>query len=490
MSRSVLLRKSVLVVWVTILFVWGLDTHGNWAGTGDEPHYAMIAHSLVFDRDFDLANDYAEPGNLVNRGGGPQDPGAHVRIGRNNIVRPVHDVGLPIIAAPYFAVAWTMTRCVTSIVPQRVLSRGRLDPPLLFRHFLSFGMIIVTALMARRFFRLMSAAGSSRDALLWTLLIVLSPPILSHSFLFFTELPAAAIATWLYTTLTSAERKQANVARVQDVLIGAAIGFLPLLHVRLSGLALGFVLLCVWRRGFAWRPLVALFAPMIALVAFKLWLNELFWGTLLTSPHVRIAASDGLVTQLTVAAERIVALCFDQAHGLLTYAPLYLTVLPGTMFLWRTNRRQCAELLLLVACYLVPVALPTLNVHGWEAGWSPAARFLVPVIPFLALLAFSCVSVPSRWSWGVRLLVAIQVALDALYWSHPKILWNDVGAPSALLRFVSPTGRDLSTWFPAWSQPSPYTVTLTVVLLVAWIAASALVVRNWNARKGCPVAST
>lgn len=51
-----------------IVFVWGLDAHGNDAGSGDEPHHQMIAHSLVFDRDVDLSNDCSDPTNLVGAG--------------------------------------------------------------------------------------------------------------------------------------------------------------------------------------------------------------------------------------------------------------------------------------------------------------------------------------------------------------------------------------------------------------------------------------
>ena len=476
-GRSPVSRHAALVFWVTVLVLWGMDTHGNFAGTGDEPHYAMIAHSLVFDRDFDLGNDYAEPGNLVNRGG--LEPGAHVRTGLNNIVRPVHDVGLPIVSVPYFTVAWGATRLIAALVPQRVLARARLDPPLLFRHLLSLGMIVLTGAMARLLYGVLRASAPGRDAALWTLLFVLSPPLLSHSFLFFTELPAAAVATWLYAAILVRADTSRHSETTREVLIGTAIGFLPLLHVRLSGLAVGFALLHLSRRRrLAWRPLVAFFAPLFALVAFKLWLNERFWGTLLTSPQVQVGGVGGVWANLAVAAERLMALCFDQAHGLLPYAPLYLTVVPGTILLWRADRRRCLELWWLIASYLVPVALPALNAHGWQGGWSPAARFLVPIAPCLAILAFSCVAQRGRWSAALKVLVSVQVALGALYWSHPKLMWNDEGAASALLGYLSPPGWDLSRWFPAWSQPSSYTIILSAGALLAWVAVSILLTRR------------
>src|SRR3954469_7668366 len=68
----ILTRRLALVV---VLVLWGLITHGTSAGTGDEPHYEIITHSLAFDRDVDVTGDY---GDLSNRAlGGVFEAGAH-----------------------------------------------------------------------------------------------------------------------------------------------------------------------------------------------------------------------------------------------------------------------------------------------------------------------------------------------------------------------------------------------------------------------------
>jgi len=471
------IRSRRFIFWIVVLAAWTLDTHGDWAGTGDEPHYAMIAHSLVFDRDFDLANDYGSATNLVNRGG--LESGSHVRTGRDGIMRPIHDVGLPIVAAPYFAAAYAATVVIVRVIPPNVLARGRLDPPLLFRHLLSLGMIVVTALMALWLHDVLVALSNAGCwASAWTILFVLSPPLLAHSFLFFAEIPAATLVTWLYGTLIVGQADERATTRVQPLWIGLAIGFLPLLHVRLAGLALGFLLLYVWRRGL--RPLrsaVLVFLPILGIAAFKVWLNERFWGTILTTPHVHFGGSDSVRSNVVVAIERLLALCFDQAHGLLLYAPSYLAVLPGVIVLWHIATRRCREILFLLACYLVPVALPVLNAHGWDGGWSPAARFLVPILPLLVIAGFAYVAPLSRWPLALSALAALQILLDALCWSHPKIMWNGLG-PSALLQLLSPRGTDLSRWFPAWNSPSSYTIVVSICSLILWIAVSIVAARR------------
>jgi hypothetical protein len=49
--------------WVPVtigLFLWTLSTRGKITVSGDEPHYLMVAESLLADWDLNLANNYAQ----------------------------------------------------------------------------------------------------------------------------------------------------------------------------------------------------------------------------------------------------------------------------------------------------------------------------------------------------------------------------------------------------------------------------------------------
>jgi hypothetical protein len=48
-------RVSVLVPVAFFVVVWTLTTHGKFSNSGDEPHYLMVAESLVSDGDLDIA---------------------------------------------------------------------------------------------------------------------------------------------------------------------------------------------------------------------------------------------------------------------------------------------------------------------------------------------------------------------------------------------------------------------------------------------------
>ena len=195
-----MVQRSRWLAAVIVLVLWGLITHGTSAGTGDEPHYQMITYSLAFDHDLDLTNDYTNPDNLALYG--RFEAGSQVQPGKDGRLRSVHDIGMPVLFAPYYAVAYKLTQQVVAHVPARWLERARLNFNVVLRHLLSFAMIGVTVGIAVRLLEIFSTLSvTRRRAFAWVLLMVLSPPILSYSFLFFTEIVSAFIALYVFMWL-------------------------------------------------------------------------------------------------------------------------------------------------------------------------------------------------------------------------------------------------------------------------------------------------
>ncbi|MEJ2086038.1 MAG: hypothetical protein P8Y44_10240, partial [Acidobacteriota bacterium] len=86
-----------LVVYLAIL-PWSVSKHSP---DGDEPHYLLLTHSLAFDLDTDLANNYAGDDSLsfIDRRLKPQlgDP-----VGRNGELYSRHNMLLPLVLAPAY----------------------------------------------------------------------------------------------------------------------------------------------------------------------------------------------------------------------------------------------------------------------------------------------------------------------------------------------------------------------------------------------------
>jgi hypothetical protein len=471
-SPQALRRVLRLIVFIV---VGTLITRGTHAGTGDEPHYLMIAHSLVFDGDFALANNYRDPDNLVFAGG--LRPDQHAVIGRDGQMRPTHDVGLPLAFAPYFAVAYEIATLAGRLPPD-VLRRFRFNGWIALRHLMSLAMILVAGVLASRVFDLCLTSGHKTQAFWWALLCVLSPPLLSHSFLFFTEMSSATLAVSIYYV----QRERRLESPWAHAALGFTTGYLWLIHARNIGLVAALVLLYFsrLRQNKPSRTALAAYAAAgAAALGLRTWLNYHFWGTLVTNPMARLDVFEAqkMIWGMVI---RLSGWLIDQEHGLLLYAPIYLTMLPGFVVLYRSSRRDFRSLFLPVLLYTVPMMIPMLNPHGWSGGWTPAARFLVPVIPFLAVAGFNSLAGLKRLPFPIKGLVALQCGLTALFWQYPKLLWNDGDGSSALLQFIAPA---LSKLFPSWHHPSAYSAALSVVILAGWILYSMSIVRRLAANR-------
>jgi hypothetical protein len=431
------LRRALrVVVGLTLL---GLITHGTHAGSGDEAHYLAIAHSIAFDHDFDLENNYGAAEPLI--GAGSLAPEYHLHAGVGGVMRPVHDVGLPLLFAPAVRILRPLAAWLASTLPEAFLRRVKVTPTVLYRHLLSMVMVMVAVWLAGMLFdALMQVGASARGAAAVSALVMLSPPVLIFSILFFTELPAAALAFFAFRRTVLAPPDTAWAW----ALTGAVIGFLFLLHARNAGLVVPLMALglrAAWQRRNT-RDAAAFVAGAAALLLVRTLINHLFWGTWLTTPHAALGPIAGAVDTVRVAGVRLAGLLVDQEFGLLIYAP-FLIVVPIGLVLMRP-RPVAAAIVFTCGCYLALVLWPVTNVHGWQGGWNPAGRFMLALVPLAALAlpaAFAAVPRPLLIA-----LVAVQLLLDGYMWQNPKDLWNDGDGVAAV---CSRNGYAFCQWLPA-----------------------------------------
>jgi hypothetical protein len=432
---------------IIIIVLWGLITHGTHAGTGDEPHYLAIAHSIAFDGDLDVANNYGANEPLV--GGGVLQPEAHVRPGIDGVARPVHDIGMPVVFAPFVRLAVPLTHALTRIVPESTMRRARLNPSVLYRHLLSLAMIALAAILAGLLFDALVTLGANAGAALGTAaLLMLSPPLLIFSVLFFTELLSALLCFAIFYSICL--RDSRGVARWWW--LGCVTGFLFLLHAKNVGLIIPLTALGLHRRlrdPLRRREAVAFVAGAALLVSVRVAVNYAFWGALLSSPHARLGEWPGWARLIGEMTTRLVRLLVDQEFGILTYAPVYVLAIWGVISLVRVKRDLAFSIFLVVGVYVGFVICPLTNAHGWTGGWNPAARFLTPITPLVGLCVFAGLRT-APWAVAV-IVVALQLAVSAYAWQHPKILWNDGDGRAA---FCEPLGRRICGYLPSISRGS------------------------------------
>jgi len=100
------------------------------------------------------------------------------------------------------------------------------------------------------------------------------------------------------------------------------------------------------------------------------------------------------------------ALLGGPARGLFAISPVMVLALPGWWRLWRDSARLPEALLLLAGCAVI--VLPIAGYFGWHGGWIYGSRYLVSILPFVAL-AVACSPASGALGWALLTLSILQV---------------------------------------------------------------------------------
>ncbi len=325
--------------------------------TGDEPHYLLIAHSLAYDGDLDLANnfqnhDYREFHTSELR---PEVDHQAIDVLGNGVIHSKHDIGLPLIIAPFYRIA------------------GRLGV-LVFHN-------LVTALTIALCYRwVYTHVGNWTIPVLVCLGLGCSVPTLAFSTQVYPEAVAAFLVLWGMYQLDFL--KHSRISSWRLVGYSAVIGFLPWLSTKYVVISAvfalaGLFLLC----SASWRglPKAILLLLVPALVSALIWIyvRIRFYGTL--SPAAQYA---DFQFSLASIYQHSLGMLFDQEHGLLPYSPMYVLAPIGLVIMWRAGRRFMALFITVTFCVFFGLIA---SWHAWWGGWCLPARFLTVILPILSL---------------------------------------------------------------------------------------------------------
>jgi hypothetical protein len=394
----------------SFLVVVGLSYTLRLRVSGDEPHYLLMAQSLWREHDLDLRDNHARedwreytPGPIVPHYAAPRADGRPF---------PAHSPGLPLLLAPLYALGGRPL-CVIALT------------------LAAAALALEMWRSARRF------TGDDEAALLaWTVALV--PPVAFYAFEIYTEIPAAlALAVALRLLLAGPGLAGAAAA----ALLAAA---LPWLHLKMLPAAAALAVVAALRlRG---RSRLAFFLVAAVMAASFLAYYRAIFG--IASP---LAIYGGVPRDADGSPLRALAgLALDRSFGLLPYAPVFLIALAGLEDL---VRRRAWEAVLVAAAVLAPV-LPW---RMWWGGQCPPARFLVPLVPVLALALAARVAHSrtglARWRWplaglGVAATIGMTIRPAAL------LLLNRGDRPTRLWTALSGE-RPIATYLPSLVSATP-----------------------------------
>ena len=380
---------------------------------GDEPYYLLMTESLVRDHDLDLTNQYRDLAHsdidrtdLLPQPGDPRGPHGE-QYSR-------HEPFLPILLMPGYAL-------------------GGLPGAIAI-------IALFGALLARstvRFFEDEGIADSTTRAMFP--LIAFGPPIVFYATRIWPEVPAA----FFFLEAVRGIRQRRLPRWI------AAIFALVLLKIRFGLLAI--VLLVRVLRA---RRQLAIAAALVAVPLLVAWLIS---GNAMNTHSIReLLPSSPIFYWLG-----LFGLVLDGAAGLLFQAPLYMLAVLA-LPRWRSmpeGFRLGMSASLLYLLYLIPRS-------EWHGGWSPPLRYVVVLMPILALGA---ATLWDRAGAGVRAVITAWTAMLVIHGAaFPWRLFHLATGENFIGETLSTMWRsDFSRLMPSFIRPNTAATVGSVLLVLA-----------------------
>ncbi len=397
---------------------------------GDEPYYLLLAHSIAFDGDVDLSDNYlADWQNFTDR---PLQPQLGDPVGPQGQLRSRHSALLPMVLAPIYRLGGLQA------------VRG------------TFALLsaLLTWMVLRLAFHYRPQAPT---AALWVWAgVAFGPPLLLYSYQIWAEVPAALL---LAVALERVLRHRAagqevgqqgdwNPRQVVSLLVPLAL--LPWLKLRFGLIALG-VLWLAFGGGARNRRNGVRLAICLGLVfgALLIYNNWRFGHPLRMHQWWELGPG---TSSLQSWLEGALGLFYDSAFGLFGVAPWWLLLLPAVVRCWQTQRRLLVDFTVLAGPYLV-LLWPR---SEWYGGWSPPFRYGLVFLPLLAMMLLALHR--DRHRPGLRLSVAVLGILTFFLLSVwvivPGWTYNFADGGTHLLhRLSSFLGADVGRFFPSLVRP-------------------------------------
>lgn len=458
--RRILSYKALLCVPTLAYLLVAVFMHQRDADRpgGDEPYYLLAAESIVDDCDLDLKN------NLQKHGSQPAGMNESHLILQPHGWFSVHNPGL----AAFVSLPWAV------------------GGPWGSRLMMALGCGLAAPILYRTIGRIWP---SPVGALLLSLSLALAMPLLHASNQIYPDLLAGILLLFVADKALAAE-PDSSTLRWRDLLLPAALAFLPWLHVKYTAAAL---VALAWYVHAGPQPRSFITGAALGVsVALLACYNGYAFGKA-TGPYQQGALALGINSAIV-----FLGLHFDQTQGMFFEQPLWLLGLIGLAPFCRNAPRACRWWLLLYATAIIPNAMHP----AWYGGHSFVGRFGATAVLLWAIpLAHAARELFGNSVRGPAVLGVLSLALQACLASNWLTtgdgLFNQDGRPGlwrgcvwAYNSFYPSTLKEyLPYWQPFvefWRHPA----NLAVLTLATGLLACGLFCQRQKVAIGCLMATT
>jgi hypothetical protein len=396
---------------------------------GDEPYNLLLAHSLAYDGDTDLANNYAAGDwrYFMDRPIAPQ-PGDPT--GPHGEEYSRHNALLPLALVPAYRLAGKTGAQLTMAL-------------------LTAALAWLTLRLGRHY-----AADRPGEALIAWAWVAFAPPMLLYSYQIWVEVPAALLAMAALDRILELDPADSAPPYWRTWLaIATPLLLLPLLKIRFILIAAPLVALAAWRAGRRpgqRRQVLALGTLLLALSGGILLYNQQVY-----SNPLKIHSWQEIDPYRHTLMDYLgggLGLFYDCAFGLFAFAPIWLLLLPALALL--LARR--AALPLHLGVLTLPYLLAVTPRGEWYGGWSPPFRYALIALPLLGIALAPLLA--GRHRPGARALIAglgaLSLALTVIWVVVPGWTYNLADGRTYVLDHLgSRLGADLARFFPGFARP-------------------------------------
>ncbi len=433
------LFKNIFVIFFIFYFFISLWLNYVNQPTGDEPIYLLVSHSIVFDRDIDLKNNYENKDYK------------RFYLNRELKSQEIEIYGKLFSYHPFF---------YSLLISPFYFAGGRLGVTI-FSNFLS------ALFIGFLFLLLFEISDNKKMVFLMTIFSGFSMPFIMYINQICTEVLNGLLILMSFYLILYNKNKL--------LFIVLCVALMPWTHFRNFIIWIFIILIfIIENRNETLKILKFVFVQIISIFSLFIF-NYMHYKVLIPrQTKEEIAFFDAFKLRL----DGMLGLFLDQEFGLFFYTPLFIFIFAGFYFLYKENRKIFYYMSMLFLPYYLFISSWTL----WNGGGGASNRFLIPVFFIFVILIFSVFNnlkdkiLKNIFYTGLILNFLFSFIIISIPWFR----WNKGFGENWILKIISDIIKiNISDLFPSlWYQPQNNIIQIIIWILLISFINIFIIIRN------------